>query len=96
MRFLNELFNAFVLSFLCFNLLLQGDCFRFQLLLLRFLGLAQHIIAFIRQPPAGVILVNLDEQPFQLGNVPFVAFHAELFLHDRAEKWIEIDRLRFR
>ena len=46
-RFLNELFNVFVLSFLYFNLLLQGDRFRFQLLLLRFIGLAQHIIAFI-------------------------------------------------
>ena len=46
-RFLNELLNAFVLSFLYFNLLLQGDRFRFQLLLLRFVGLAQHIIAFI-------------------------------------------------
>ena len=39
-RFLNELLNVFVLSFLYFNLLLQGDRFRFQLLLLRFIGLA--------------------------------------------------------
>lgn len=46
-RFLNELFNIFVLSFLYFDLLLQGDRFRFQLLLLRFIGLTQHIIAFI-------------------------------------------------
>ena len=46
-RFLNELLNVFVLSFLYFNLLLQGDRFRFQLLLLRFISLAQHIIAFI-------------------------------------------------
>ena len=46
-RFLNELFNVFVLSFLYFNFLLQGDHFRFQLLLLRSIGLAQHIIAFI-------------------------------------------------
>lgn len=46
-RFLNGLLNVFVLSFLYFDLLLQGDCFRFQLLLLRFIGLAQHIIAFI-------------------------------------------------
>ena len=98
MRFLNGLFNVFVLSFLYFDLLLQGDRFRFQLFLLRFIGLAQHIIAFIRQPPAGVVLINLDEQSFQLGNTAFVAFqalsadadlltafHAELFLHDRAE-----------
>lgn len=60
-RFLNELLNVFVLSFLYFNLLLQGDRFHFQLFLLRFIGLAQHIIAFIRQPPAGVVLINLDE-----------------------------------
>lgn len=46
-RFLNELFNVFVLSFLYFDLLLQGDRFRFQLLLLHFISLAQHIIAFI-------------------------------------------------
>ena len=41
-RFLNELLKVFILSFLYFNLLLQGDRFRFQLLLLRFIGLAQH------------------------------------------------------
>ena len=40
-RFLNELFKVFVLSFLYLNLLLQGDYFCLQLLLLRFIGLAQ-------------------------------------------------------
>ncbi len=37
-RFLNELLNVSVLSSLYFDLLLQGDRFRFQPLLLRFIG----------------------------------------------------------
>ena len=41
--FLNKLFNVFVLPFLYPDLLLQGDRFRFQLLLLCFIGLAQHM-----------------------------------------------------
>ena len=95
-RRLNELFNVFVLSFLYFNLPLQGNGLSFRLLLLRFVGLAQHIIALIAQPSAGVVLVNFDEQPFQLANSSLIvlqllpadanlfrAFQSQLLLHDR-------------
>ena len=97
-RRLNELLNVFVLSFLYFNFLPQGDALGLQLLLLRFIGQAQHIEAVITQPPAGVVLVNPDEQPFQLSDAVFVpfqpfpadadlltAFQPELFFHYRAE-----------
>ena len=98
MRRLNELFNVLVLSFLYFNFLPQGDALSLQLLLLRFIGQAQHIEAVIAQPPAGVVLVNPDEQPFQLSDAVFVlfqplftdadlltAFQPELFFHHSTE-----------
>lgn len=54
MRFLNELFNIFVLLLLRLNLLPQGDDLGLQLLLFRFVVLAQHIEPFIAQPSAGI------------------------------------------
>lgn len=47
-RFLNELFKVFVLSFLYFNLLLQGDYFCFQLFLLSLHGFP--CLEHIKQP----------------------------------------------
>ena len=61
--FLNELFNALVLPLLYFNFLLQLDSFCFELFLFRLIALAQHIEAFVIQLAAGVVLVDLDEQP---------------------------------
>ena len=97
-RRLNELLNVFVLSFLYFNFLSQSYALGLQLLLLRFIGQAQHIEALITQPSAGVVLVNPDEQPFQFSDAVFVpfqpfpsdadlltAFQPELFLHHCTE-----------
>ena len=69
-----------------------------KLLLLRFIGQAQHIEAVITQPPAGVVLIIPDEQPFQLSVAVFVpfrlfsadadplaAFQPELFHHHCTE-----------
>ena len=96
--FLNELFNALVLPLLYFNFLLQLDSFCFELFLFRLIALAQHIEAFVIQLAAGVVLVDLDEQPLQFRDTLFIAlkpsladiqllcaFYAELGLHDRAE-----------
>ena len=96
-RRLNELLNVFVLSFLYFNFLSQSYALGLQLLLLRFIGQAQHIEALITQPSAGVVLVNPDEQPFQFSDAVFVpfqpfpsdadllTFQPELFLHHCTE-----------
>ena len=95
MRFLDELLNVFVLSFLYFQILPERDDFRFQLLLFCFVGLTHHVKAFITQLALGVVLVNLYEQPLQFGNPLFVAlqllpgdfhfprgFHPQVLLHD--------------
>ena len=60
-RFLDELLNIFILSLLYFQILPERDDFRFQLLLFGFVGLAQHVKAFITQLALGVVLVNLNE-----------------------------------
>ena len=84
-RRLNELLNVFVLSFLYFNFLSQSYALGLQLLLLRFIGQAQHIEALITQPSAGVVLVNPDEQPFPSDADLLTAFQPELFLHHCTE-----------
>lgn len=98
MRFLNKLLHIFVLTFLYFNFLSQGDYLSFQLLLLCLIAIAQHIKAFITQSSAGVVLINLDEQSLQFRDTLFVpvkllsadldflcAFQSELVFHNRPE-----------
>lgn len=63
LRRLDELFNILALSRLYLNLLSQTNNLGLKLLLLRLVALAQHIKPLITQASAGVVLVNLDEQP---------------------------------
>ena len=70
----DELFDIFVQSFLCFNFLSQSDYLCFKLFLLRFIALTEHIEALVIQLAFGVVLVNLDEQPFQFRDTAFIVF----------------------
>ena len=63
LRRLDELFNILALSRLYLNLLPQTDNLGLKLLLLRLVALTQHIKPLVTQASAGVVLVNLDEQP---------------------------------
>ena len=42
--------------------------------MLRFVGLTEHIKAFITEPSGGIVLVNLDEQPLEFGYTLLVLF----------------------
>ena len=79
-RLLDEPLNVLVLSFLYFDVLLQSDDLSLQPLLLRLVALAQHIKPLVTQASAGVVLVNLDKEPFQFGDALLVP--AELLADD--------------
>ena len=70
----DELFNIFALSFLYFNFMSQSDNLCFKLFLFRFVVLTHHLVAFIIQIASGIILINLDEQPFQFSDSALIAF----------------------
>ena len=71
---LDEKLDVLMLSFLYFDLLLQGLGFCLQLLLFRLVALAHHVEPFIAEPSCGVVLIDLDEQPLQLCNPLLIAF----------------------
>ena len=65
-RFFNEPLKMIVLCFLYFDFLPQSGSVGFQLLLLCFIGLAEHLIPFIAQSSCRIILIYLDEQTLEL------------------------------
>ncbi len=63
---LDKKLDVLMMPFLCFDLLLYGLCFFLQLFLFHFVALAHHVEVLIAEPSCGVILIDFDEQPFQL------------------------------
>lgn len=77
---LDELLQIFNLSFLYFNILLQGLDFQFKLFLLSFIASAHHRKPFIADASRHIVLIDADEQPVKLSRAPLCLFPRRLAL----------------
>ena len=76
---LDKLLQVFNLSFLYFNVLLQGLDFCFELHLFVPVRLAHHSKPLVREFPGHIVLIDADEQPVKL-NKAFVSLRKPLLV----------------
>ncbi len=79
---LDELLQVFNLSFLYFNILLQGLDFRLELRLLVLIRLTHHGKPLIREFPGYIVLIDADEQPVKFAHTPLRLFQTLLVRSD--------------
>ena len=73
---LDKLLQVFNLSFLHFNILLQGLDFHFKLLLLGFVASAHHGKSFIVDASRHIVLIDADKQAVKLSHAPLRLFQS--------------------
>lgn len=73
---LDKLLQIFNLSFLYFNILLQGLDFHFKLLLLGFVASAHHGKPFIVNASRHIVLIDADKQTVEFAHTPLRLFQS--------------------